>query len=243
MEKTHKAVTGSGSPLKKYRRIIVGSDSFAAFVYFEWCQLLSFIPGAIGMVLRKVFWPRMFKDCGKGTVFGFGVVIRQPSKIELGESVVISEYCILDGRTSEETSSIIVGDRAILSNNAMLSSKDGSIRIGCDVGINAQTIVQSTTGNAVEIGDDCVIGQRCLIIGGGSYDLSDPDRLTRVSPIIRDGGVVIEENVWLGANVSVLGGVTVARGSVAGAGTLMSRSVPPYSVCMGVPARVVRKRI
>ncbi len=67
--------------------------------------------------------------------------------------------------------------------------------------------------------------------------------MLRISPISEDGGVIIEENVWLGANVSVLGGVTVGRGSVAGAGALLSRSVPPYSVCMGVPADVVRKRI
>lgn len=243
MEKTHKAVTGNGSALKKYRRIIVGSDSFGAFLYYEWCQLLSFFPGAAGMALRKIFWPRMFKSCGKGTVFGFGVVIRQPARIELGAAVVISEYCILDGRASEKDCSIKVGDRTILSNNVMLSSKDGSITIGRDVGINAQTIIQSTTGNGVRIGDDSVIGQRCLIIGGGNYDISDPERLTRVSPISEDGGVIIEENVWLGATVSVLGGVTVARGSVAGAGALLSRSVPPYSVCMGIPADVVRKRI
>lgn len=242
MEKTHKAVTGEGSALKKYRRVIVGSDSLAVFLYYEWCQLLSFIPGALGMALRKIFWPRMFGSCGKGTVFGYGVVVRQPGRVELGSSVVISEYCILDGRTSRDALSITVGDRTILSNNVMLSSKDGSISIGSDVGINAQSIIQSTTGNSVVIGNDCVIGQRCLVIGGGNYDISDPDRLTRVSPIIDDGGVIIEDNVWLGANVSVLGGVTVARGSVAGAGALLSRSVPPLSVCLGVPAQVVRKR-
>jgi galactoside O-acetyltransferase len=193
--------------------------------------------------LRKIFWPKMFSRCGAGTVFGYGVVVRQPANIELGDAVVVSEYCIVDGRSSAAGSSIRVGDRTILSNNVMLSCKDGSISIGHDVGINAQTIIQSTNGNPVEIGNDCVIGQRCLIIGGGSYDISDPDRLTRISPIRADGGIVLEDNVWLGANVSVLGGVTVASGCVAGAGALLSRSVPPLSVCLGIPAKVVRKRI
>ena len=96
------------------------------------------------------------------------MVVRQPAKIVLGESVVISEYAILDGRTAEQSVSLTVGDRTILSNNVMLSCKNGSITIGSDVGINAQTILQSTTGNAVSIGDDCVIGQRCLVIGGGN---------------------------------------------------------------------------
>lgn len=242
MEKTHQSITGKGSALSKYRQVIIGSNSFRAFLYYEFCQLFTFFPGAVGMALRKVLWPGMFRHCGKGTVFGYGVVVRQPKKIELGESVVVSEYCILDGRSSADTRSLTLGDRTILSNNVMLSCKDGSISIGKDVGINAQTIIQSTSGNAVVIGDDCVIGQRCLIIGGGNYDISDKDRLTRVSPIIDDGGIVVEENVWLGANVSVLGGVTVAHGSVAGAGALLSRSVPPFSVCTGIPAKVVRKR-
>ncbi len=242
MEKTHKAVTGKGSPLTKYRRLIIGSDSFATFLYYEFCQLFVFFPGALGMVLRKLFWPRMFSRCGRGTVFGFGVVVRQPKKIALGDSVVISEYCILDGRSEKEVLSLEVGDRSILSNNVMLSCKNGSISVGKDVGLNAQTIIQSTTGNAVTIGDNCVIGQRCLVIGGGNYDISNRNDLIRTSPIVDDGGVTVENNVWLGANVSVLGGVTVGQGSVAGTGAVVSRSVPPFSVCLGVPAKVVRER-
>jgi len=242
MEKTHKAVTGKGSPLTKYRRLIIGSDSFATFLYYEFCQLFVFFPGALGMVLRKLFWPRMFNRCGRGTVFGFGVVVRQPKKIALGESVVISEYCVLDGRSEKDVLSLEVGDRSILSNNVMLSCKNGSITVGKDVGLNAQTIIQSTTGNAVTIGDNCVIGQRCLVIGGGNYDISNRNDLIRTSPIVDDGGVTVENNVWLGANVSVLGGVTVGQGSVAGTGAVVSRSVPPFSVCLGVPAKVVRER-
>jgi galactoside O-acetyltransferase len=242
MEKTHKAVTGKGSALTRYRRLIVGTDSFTAFLYYEFCQLFTFFPGAPGMVLRKMFWPKMFSRCGKGTVFGFGVVVRQPSKIAIGEAVVISEYAVLDGRTDSAAPSLVIGDRTILSNGVMLSCKDGSITIGEDVGINAQAIIQSTTGNGVSIGDDCVIGQRCLIIGGGNYDISDRRELTRTSPIVSDGGVQVANNVWLGANVSVLGGVTMGEGSVAGAGSVVSRTIPPFAVCLGVPARVVRER-
>jgi len=243
MEKTHKAVTGTGSALARYRQVIIGSRSLSAFVYYEFCQLFTFIPGAVGMVLRKLFWPRMFCRCGKGTVFGFGIVVRQPGKIKLGRSVVVSEYCVLDGRAGADDAAISVGDNTILSNHVMLSCKDGSITIGADVGINSQSIIQSTNGNAVTIGDDSVIGQGCLVIGGGNYDISDKTALTRTSPIVTDGGVTIENNVWLGANVSVMGGVTVGTGSVAGTGAVVSRSIPSYSICMGVPARVVKERV
>lgn len=242
MEKTHESVTGKGSALARYRQVIIGNSSLASFLYYEFCQLLTFIPGAPGMVLRKLFWPKMFGRCGKGTVFGFGVVIRQPSKVALGKSVVVSEYCVLDGRNGSDDESISIGDNTILSNNVMLSCKDGSIQVGNNVGINAQTVIQSTYGNAVNIGDDCVIGQRCLIIGGGNYDISDREELIRSSPITDDGGVNVENNVWLGANVSVLGGITIGQGSVAGAGSVISRTIPQFSLCMGVPARVVRER-
>jgi galactoside O-acetyltransferase len=242
MEKTHQAVTGKGSALARYRQVMVGSRSLSSLLYYEFCQLFTLVPGAPGMMLRRLFWPRMFRSCGKGSVFGFGVVVRQPCKIAVGASVVISEHCVLDGRSSGDGASIRIGDNTILSNQVMISCKNGSITIGRDVGINAQTIVQSTSGNAVAIGDDCVIGQRCLVIGGGNYDVSDRHALIRTSPILDDGGVTVENNVWLGANVSVLGGVTIGQGSVAGAGAVISRSVPPYSVCMGVPARVVRER-
>ncbi|MBM9538002.1 acetyltransferase [Desulfobulbus alkaliphilus] len=52
----------------------------------------------------------------------------------------------------------------------------------------------------------------------------------------------MEENVWLGARVTVLGGVTVGRGSVVAAGAVVTRSLPTFSVSMGVPAKVVRLR-
>lgn len=242
MKKTHEAVTGRGSALSKYQQVVVGSSSVRSLIYYEICQLLVFIPGAFGMLLRKIFWPRMFAECGKGTLFGNGVVIRHPKKIRLGKAVVVSEYCVLDGRHSSEKHSITLADNVILSNNVMLSCKQGLISIGKNVGINAQTIIQSTNDNKVEIEEDCVIGQRCFVIGGGNYDISQKDESIRTCSIADDGGISIKKNVWLGGNVTVLGGVTMGEGSVAGAGSVVSKSIPSYTVCLGVPARVVKKR-
>ena len=241
MKKTHASVTG-GSPLRTYQEVIVGRPGWLALVYFEWFAWLAPVPGAGGLLLRKLFWPRLFAACGRGVVFGANVVLRQPGRIRLGERVVVSDGCILDGRSDERAESIVVGDDAMLSNDVMLSCKNGSIRLGEHVGVNARTIIQSTNDCPVDIGRDCIIGQSCLIIGGGSYDLDDPDALTRERPIRRDGGVTLEENVWLGGKVSVLGGVRVGRGSVVAAGAVVSRSLPADSIAMGVPAAVVRSR-
>ncbi|GBE51759.1 putative acetyltransferase [bacterium BMS3Bbin14] len=242
MKKTHDAVSGSGSPLKKYLDVIVGRSSPAALFYFEWCVWLAPVPGALGMVLRKVFWPRLFGSCGRGVTFGANIVVRHPSRIHLGDRVVISEQCILDGRSSVKERTIELDDDVILSTNVMLSCKEGTIRIGRRTGVNAQTIIQSTNNCPVVIGDDCVIGQRCFIIGGGSYYTERLDVPIREQGIKPDSGVVLAADVWLGGNVTVLGGVTMGQGSVAAAGAVVTRSVEPSAVCMGVPARVVKKR-
>lgn len=242
MEKTHAAITSKDSSLKKYQDIMVGRDSLAALIYYEWCILLVPVPGALGMVLRKLFWPRLFGSCGKGCMFASGIVLRHPGRIRLGRSVVISEGCILDGRHGSARDSIVLEDNVILSNGVMLSCKNGTITIGDNTGLNAQTIIQSTNDCPVSIGRDCVIGQRCFIVGGGSYNMDRLDVPIRKQGIKNDGGVILEDNVWLGGNVSVLGGVTMGYGSVAAAGAVVTHSVSEHSVNMGVPARTVRSR-
>jgi galactoside O-acetyltransferase len=241
MEKTHKALSGKGSSLTKYKNVVVGSSAIGDLLYYELCLWLGVVPGALGMVLRKAFWPRMFASCGRGVMFGSGIVVRHPGRIHLGDNVVISEHCILDGRGDAEQT-IHLGNDVILSNQVMLSCKNGSITIGDCVGINAQSIIQSTNKCPVIIDKDCVLGQRCFIVGGGSYNTDRLDIPIREQGIKADGGVRLDAGVWLGGNVTVLGGVRMGRGSVAGAGAVLTRSVGEYTVSVGVPARVVTTR-
>jgi galactoside O-acetyltransferase len=242
MKKTHNAITGKGSPLSKYQDIMVGNRSLTTFLYYEWCQLLGPVPGALGMALRKLFWPAMFGSCGKGSMFASGITLRQPGRIHLGEDVVLSEGCILDGRHGTEPVSIRLGNNVILSNDVMISCKNGTVSIGDNCGLNARTIVQSTNNCPVVIGPDCIIGQQCFIVGGGSYNFDRLDIPIRKQGIRADGGVCLEEDVWLGGNVTVLGGVKMGKGSVAGAGALLTRSVAAYTISLGVPAQVIKKR-
>ncbi len=240
--KTHTSITGQGSALRKYQKVVIGHSSLATFLLFEWCQLLGCIPGAAGIVLRRIFWPHLFASCGKGVTFGSNVVIRHPCRMHLGNNVVISEQCILDGRHEASGEAIVLGDNVMLSNQVMLSCKEGTIHIGRNTGINAQTIIQSTNGCPVSIGDDCIVGQRCLIVGGGNYYTDRLDIPIREQGIKQDGGVRLETDVWLGGNVTVLGGVVMGRGSMAAAGAVITRSVAAKSVCMGVPAKVTAVR-
>lgn len=58
-----------------------------------------------------------------------------------------------------------------------------------------------------------------------------------------DQDVIIEEDVWCGANVTILKGVTVGRGSIIAAGAVVTKSIPPYSIAGGVPAKVIKQRM
>ena len=203
---------------------------------------LSPVPGALGLFLRKFFWPRLLGSCGRGALFGTNAILRHPHRIHLGDRVVISEGCILDARNNESQDVIVLGDDVILSNNVMISCKNGTVRTGSHVGIGAQAIVQSTTNCPVTIGSDVMIGPQCYIVGGGSYNIDRLDIPMWRQGIKSDGGVVLEDDIWLGAQVSVLGGVVMGKGSVAAAGAVVTKSIPERAICVGQPARVSRTR-
>lgn len=242
MDKTHAAVTKGGSTLSRYQDVVVGDRSLVSTVYYEWCICLSCIPGALGLFFRKTFWPRLFGSCGKGVVFAANITLRHPHRIHIGDRVVISEGCILDARNDNVDEVIALGNNVILSNNVMISCKNGTVKIGARTGINAQTIIQSTNHCPVSVSADVIIGPQCYIVGGGSYNTDRLDIPMSRQGIKDDGGVTIEDDVWLGANVTVLGGVTMGTGSIAAAGAVVNNSVPAKALCGGLPAKIIKMR-
>ncbi|NOY16640.1 MAG: acyltransferase [Gammaproteobacteria bacterium] len=240
--KTHNVLSEKGSALSKYQHIIVGDDSWLYLFYFEFCALLGKFPGALGILLRKLFWPRLFGSCGKGVMFAENIVLRQPKNIHLGNNVIISEFCVLDARHDDENKVITLADDAMLSTNIMLSCKNACIRIGKNAGLGAQTIIHATNDCSVNIGDDVIIGPQSYLSAGGNYHFDQLDIPIREQGINPDGGITLENNIWLGGKVTVLGGVTMESGSIAGAGAVVNKSIPANAICAGVPAKVIKTR-
>ena len=106
------------------------------------------------------------------------------------------------------------------------------IRIGRRVFINSGCRFQDQGG--VTIGDDCLIGHNA-VFATLNHDL-DPDRRTDLHP----APIVLGDNVWIGANVTILPGVTIGDHAVIGAASLVTKDVPVGAVAVGAPARVVR---
>ena len=78
---------------------------------------------------------------------------------------------------------------------------------------------------------------RIDIIGRYIDTITDEEKLPE-----NDQDICIEGDNWIGMNVTILKGVTIGRGSVIGAGSVVTKSLPPYSVCAGVPCKVIKRR-
>jgi acetyltransferase-like isoleucine patch superfamily enzyme len=90
--------------------------------------------------------------------------------------------------------------------------------------------------NNIIIGDNVLIAPRVTLITQ-THPIS-PDRFFKSSI---SGKIVIEDNVWIGSGVIILPDITIGKGTVVGAGAVVTKDVPPYSVVAGVPARIIKE--
>lgn len=118
-----------------------------------------------------------------------------------------------------------------------------SIYVGKNVNIGYRPVLMAALSE-IRIGSHVMFGPEVMIIGGG-HNIAVPGL-----PMIQvhektgneDLGVVIEDDVWVGARAIVMRGVKIGRGSVVAAGSIVTKSVPPYAIVAGNPARVVKFR-
>lgn len=134
---------------------------------------------------------------------------------------------------------LIVGERVrLVSTIATLELSVGpgaSLEIGPRTYINYGCSVGAT--ELVRIGADCNIGTYAILMDNDFHRL-EPERRNERPP---SAPIVLEDNVWLGARVIVLRGVTIGSGSVIAAGSVVAKDVPPRTLAGGVPARVIRE--
>ena len=98
---------------------------------------------------------------------------------------------------------------------------------------NAKFIMKKNSGSAY--GLKVVTGNHARIVGIPYRNITES-----IKPKGLDMDVVVEEDVWIGINVTLLAGVTIGRGATVAAGAVVSKSMPPYCVCGGVPAKFIK---
>ena len=233
------AVAAPGrSSLSKYQDLIVGSRSLSRLLLYEAVvTLCSWVPGALGLVLRKVTYPWLLGASGRNVTFGHGVVLRHPGKIRIGDDVVIDDLVVLDAKGAANHG-ITIGSGVFLGRGTILSCKDGDIVLGDHTNIGFHCEVFSAS--SVTVGRHALFAAYTYLVGGG-HDFERAD-----VPVLEQGrssrGITLGDNVWLGTGTKVLDGVRIGRDVVVGAGAVVTDDLPDGAVAVGVPARVVRRR-
>jgi len=226
------------SALQKYQDLVVGSRGLGRLLAYELVMMLSaWVPGALGLVLRRLAYPRLLGSCGRNVTFGQGVVLRHPAKIRLGDGVVVDDLVLLDAKGGSNQG-IEIGNGVFLGRGTILSCKDGDIVLGDHVNIGFYSEIFS--GSRVAVGRHGLFAAYTYLVGGGhAFERGD---VPVVEQERRSEGIELGDNVWLGAGAKVLDGVRIGHDVVVGAGAVVNADLPDGAVAAGVPARVLRRR-
>lgn len=199
--------------------------------------LVGWIPTLVGVGLRGILYRLILKMDGLAAIEN-NVRLRFASNIRLGKNVYLDQGTYLHACPN----GIEIGDDTIVMHGAILhvyNFRDiphSGIKIGRNSLVGEYSIIRGQGG--VTIGDRVYTSPFTQIIAV-NHVFDDPKR-----PFVDQGitaeGIVIEDDVWLGAGAVITDGVRVGKGAVVAAGAVVTKDVPPYTVVGGVPARVIK---
>ncbi|MDJ0687947.1 MAG: DapH/DapD/GlmU-related protein [Xenococcaceae cyanobacterium MO_188.B32] len=228
--------------------------------------LVEWIPRAPGVVMRNWVYRSLFAKMGHSVRIQPGVEFIQPRYIEIGDNVTINREVYISSADENKTqignNSVCLEEQVNLGYGVQISTfgKNSQIYLKKKVILDRGVDLRSLNEGYIEI-DECVyigpyscvagpgpvkIGKSCLIgshsgIYGNNHNFADPKHEIREQGITFKG-ITIEEDCWLGTGAKVLDGVTIGQGSVIGAGAVVTKDIPSYSVAVGVPAKVIAQR-
>jgi len=226
------------SKIAKYINLFVGKKGFLNLLKYEIITVLfQDMCGALGIFFRNLFYPLLFKKVGKRVSFGKSVTIRHPHKISIEDDVVIDDYCVLDAK-GLNNNGIYISKNVFVGRGSILSCKNGDIILEKNVNIGFNSEIFS--GSKVVVGENTLIAAYVYIIGGGhDYSRVDIPISDQEKPSY---GIKIEKNCWIGAGAEVFDNVTIGEDTIIGAGAVVSKDIPAFSIAAGIPARVAKSR-
>ncbi len=240
-DNTVRSIVGSKkkSAFQQYKALTTGEVSLSMFIFNELVQMfLGPMPGALGVFLRRLVYPKLFRKCGKGIIIGRNCIFRYPSKISLGRGVIIDDDCLIDARGANDRG-IVFEDNVIINQRTTIKSKAGDIIFKKLARVGANSWLVSLDG--IEIGEGSAVAP-CCYISAGKYDLAVLDKPIMEQDAFCGGPIIIEDNVWVATRVTILDGVKIGRDSIVSAGAVISQEMPPKSIVSGNPAKVIFTR-
>ncbi len=199
--------------------------------------LVGWVPSVIGLGLRGVLY-RLILHMDGWPAIENGVRLRFADHIRLGHGAYLDQGVYLHACPNgiEIGSNTIVMHGAVLHVYNFRGIPHSGIKIGRNSLIREYTVVRGQGG--VQIGDRVYTSPFTQIIAV-NHVFDDPSR-----PFVEQGitaeGIVVEDDVWLGAGAVVTDGVRIAKGAVVAAGAIVTTDVPAHTVVAGVPARPIR---
>jgi len=149
--------------------------------------------------------------------------------------------CMISPKAEVEiTSQLSIGRGSIVSSFTKVKASDGPLKIGRNVEISNGCVISSFTAGTF-IGDDCLVGPNCSIIGN-NYHYDRLDVPIRLQGKFSAKGIRIADNVWLGSGCVVLDGADIGAGTIVTPNSVISGRIPPNSIATGNPAKVIFTR-
>lgn len=199
--------------------------------------LVGWVPTIVGIALRGVLYRLILKMDGLAAIEA-GARLRYASQIRLGHGVFVDQGAYLHAMPGGITlgADTIVMHGAVLHVYNFRGMPQSHITIGKNCLIGEYSVIRGQGG--VTIGDRVYTSPFTQIIAV-NHVFDDPAR-----PFVEQGitaeGIVIEDDVWLGASAVITDGVRIGKGAVVAAGAVVTKDVPPHTVVGGVPAKVIK---
>lgn len=192
--------------------------------------------------IRGAYERLFFKKSSGWVMVGKGASIRYARHLSVGRDFIVEDYAEVNCMTYR---GIVAGDRVTIGKHALIRPTNiygSAIGEGLKIGNNSSIGPYSYIGCSgyIEIGDNVMMSPRVSIYAE-NHLFDNPDLTIKEQGVKREF-VKIEDDCWIASNTIILAGVTIGRGSVIAAGSVVTKDIPPYSIAGGVPAKVIRTR-
>lgn len=220
------------------------NDTKKRFEQWDKRSIISTFLWLIPLMIRGIV-KRLFFKQSKGFLLlvGKNTVIRQPHYLSVGKEFIAEDYCEINCLSKR---GIVLGDRVSIGRYALIRPTNfyggGEIGEGLKVGDNSNIGSYAYIGCSgyIEIGNNVMISPRVSIYSE-NHNFADISIPMKEQGVTREF-VKIEDDCWIASNSVILAGVTIGKGSVISAGSVVTKDVPPYSIVGGVPAKVIKMR-
>jgi len=196
--------------------------TFPYQVLFAIHQLVS---NTLGYLTRVFYWTPLFKSqisqCGQQLyLYGGLPYMAGPLNVCLGERCRISGQTTITGRAAHPTAA--------------------TLTVGDNVDIGWMTTI--AVGDHIFIGNNVRIAGRAFLAGYPGHPINAKSRAQGLPETDNQvGNIVLEDDVWLATGVSVMAGVTIGKGSIIAASSVVTKDIPAGVLAAGIPARVIRE--